>query len=344
MEQKKTPSIYQKRDGKWYCTLWGKQRYLGKTIDIARERLKEILEAKEEPQRNEAIGDLSEAYLASLANNQSPDTIRTKAGTYRAFIEFVGRRTSVRAITPETIERYKQRCFARRLKRQTVRSKLLNLSALFEYAVRKKLVKTNPVRSVSRIDAPADPNPDYLTEDEEAKLLSLTEEQRYPWLWKRDRLLFLSMLHAGLRRKEAADFTWPDIDFDRRILVVRNGKGGKHRLVGLSDTLYEALRDFYTNERKSDTAVLTTISGRALSRESLWHIAKKYIARLNHHYRGRGRFSLHSLRATFATRLCERGTSTRVVQSLLGHSDPRTTMRYAAVSETALIEAARRLG
>jgi len=111
MEQKKTPSIYQKKDGNWYCTLWGKQRYLGKNLDLAREKLEEVLEANQQPQHNEAIGDLSEAYLASLANNQSPDTIRTKAGTYRAFLDFVGRRTSVRAITEETIERYKQRCF-----------------------------------------------------------------------------------------------------------------------------------------------------------------------------------------------------------------------------------------
>ena len=44
------------------------------------------------------------------------------------------------------------------------------------------LVKTNPVRQVPRVRASVDPSPDYLTEQEEAKLFTLKEDQRYPWL------------------------------------------------------------------------------------------------------------------------------------------------------------------
>ena len=243
-----------------------------------------------------------------------------------------------------TVERYKQHGFAQGLKRQTVRSRLLNLSALFEHAVKLGLVKTNPVRQVPRVKASVDPSPDYLNEDEEAKLLALTDDQRYPWLKKRDRLIFILMLHAGLRRIEAAQLTWPDIDLHRRLLVVRNGKGAKHRIVGISERLAEALLDCWNNWKKSDLFVITTLSGEKISRDSLTHVARKYVKLLNHHYQGKRRFSLHSLRATFATRLCERGVSTRIVQSLLGHADPRTTMRYAAVSEVAALEAVKKLG
>ncbi len=100
------PALYQKRDGKWYCTLWGRQRYLGKDLEVAREKLKGLLEGKEEKQVG-TVGEFAEVYLASLQNNQSLDTIRTKEVTYRSFREFVGEKTRMGGITAETIERYK---------------------------------------------------------------------------------------------------------------------------------------------------------------------------------------------------------------------------------------------
>ncbi len=39
MEARKTPALYKKRDGKLYCTLWGRQRYLGKDFEVARGKL-----------------------------------------------------------------------------------------------------------------------------------------------------------------------------------------------------------------------------------------------------------------------------------------------------------------
>jgi len=91
VEAKKTPALYQKRDGKWYCTLWGRQRYLGRNLEVAREKLKGLLAGKEEKKHAETVGEFAEAYLVSLQNNQSPDTIRTKAVTYRSFREFLAR-------------------------------------------------------------------------------------------------------------------------------------------------------------------------------------------------------------------------------------------------------------
>ncbi|MBI4583672.1 MAG: hypothetical protein HY717_06590 [Planctomycetes bacterium] len=106
MEARKMPALYQKTDGKWYCTLWGRLRYLGKDLEVARKKLKGFLEGKEERQV-ETVGKFAEAYLASLMNDQSRDTIRTKGVTYRSFREFVGERTRIGGITAETIERYK---------------------------------------------------------------------------------------------------------------------------------------------------------------------------------------------------------------------------------------------
>ena len=71
--------------------------------------------APEQPM--ETLGEFAEAYIECLKNHQLPDTIRTKGVTYRDFLEFVGERTSIRGVTAETIERYKQHGFAQDLKR-----------------------------------------------------------------------------------------------------------------------------------------------------------------------------------------------------------------------------------
>jgi integrase/recombinase XerC len=279
-----------------------------------------------------------ESYLDSLVNNQSPDTIQNKRSTYKQFVEFVEPDTLISDISPAVIEGYKQYALSRN-KRPTVRTNLVRLSALFQYAVKTGSISTNPVREVPAIRLPNDPDPDHLTEEEVEKLLELTQKARSRWIRPRDRLIFLLMLHAGLRRIEVCNLTWSDVDLDRRLIVLRKTKGQKPRLIGISETLCEALQDFWENWKLSDEYVITNRSGGQLSRPALGKLAGKYVDKLNHHYKGEKCFHLHSLRATFATTLAGRGVGTRVIQGLLGHSDPRTVLRYAAYTEKMAVEA-----
>ncbi len=335
----KKPKAYQKGDGNWYCTLNGKQHYLGTNPLRAQQRLDEIMAGRtQRPIAGPALADVVELYLHSLANNQSPDTITGKRIAYNGFLEFVGQDTAIAGVTSDTIEQFKQAELLRN-SRVSVCSKLNRLSALFEYAVGVGCITENPVRGVAAIKQTADPDPDHLTDEEVETLLSLTGEQRYPWLRHRDKLVFMLMLYGGLRRIEVSNLKWSDLNLDRRLIVLRTTKGMKPRMVGISESLAEVLREHQAKWKKNDEYVVTNRSGGQLSREGLSHLAMKYVDRLGHHYRGRRRFSLHSLRATFATRLAGKGVGTRVIQGLLGHSDPRTTMRYAAYTEKMAVEA-----
>jgi integrase/recombinase XerD len=147
------------------------------------------------------------------------------------------------------------------------------------------------------------------------------------------------MLHAGLRRIEVSNLRWSDIDLQRRLIILRTTKGQKPRVIGINETLREALEDCQENWKENEEYVITNRKGRKMSRESLTTMAKRYLDKLNHSYLGKKRFSLHSLRATFATQLASKGVGTRVIQGLLGHSDPRTTMRYAAYTEKMAVDA-----
>jgi integrase len=336
--ERKLPSLYRKADQNFYFTFKGRQYYAGSTQEAANRKLLEIVETGNSSGPH-SIKDAIREYIDSIEGIQSPDSIQTKRRTYGRVFGQLPDVKSLFDITAQVLETYRAKLL-KTLKRQTVHATFIQLSAFLQHFVKKGILLQNPARNLTKLKLFADPSPDFLTEDEKRRLLALCAERRSPFTQKRDKLVFTLILNTGLRRIEVAQLRWSDIDLAKRVLVVRSGKGGKHRVIAINDTLFEALKGY---ERQGEF-VITTIHGVPITRHALSGIAERYLDELNHHYKGRKRFSLHSLRATFATSLCEKGVSTRVVQSLLGHSDPRTTMRYACASEAALVDAVGRLG
>lgn len=173
---------------------------------------------------------------------------------------------------------------------------------------------------------------------------------------------------TGMRLMEGVRLRVKDLDFDRRAIVIREGKGRKDRVVMLPDSLSSALKDQLARSRKLWAA------DRAAGRPGVWlpdALARKYprapeswawhwvfaapelsidprsgIKRRHHLYeqrvqRGLKRavekagihrpVSVHTLRHSFATHLLEAGYDIRTVQELLGHADVSTTMIYTHV-------------
>ncbi len=139
---------------------------------------------------------------------------------------------------------------------------------------------------------------------------------------------------AGLRASEVVHLAISDIDSERMVLRVEQGKGNKDRYAMLSPTLLDLLRAWY-RQAHSHRQILpggwlfpgqnpvNPMSTRQLSRA--FHIALK-AAEINK------RVSLHSLRHAFATHLLEQKEDIRVIQVLLGHKKLETTARYVQVA------------
>ncbi len=332
------PTPFQKNDGKWYCHYQGTQHYLG---NDPKEKIRKLV-AGESITNGERtlLSSVVEMCLDHVTPIQSPDSLYNKRRTYRRLIQDLGN-IPIRDLTIERLEKYRNALLKSR-KKSTVHSTFIQLSALLQFCAERKILPDNPCRKMPKLKIQEDAQPDFLTEDEIETLLDLCSELPVSdFIRERDRLIFLLMIHCGLRRIEVSNLRWSDVDFKRRILVVRNGKGGKDRLIALNDTIYEALTSC---TRLSEEFVVTGRAGNQLARSSMTRITAKYLDALDHRYKGKKRLTLHGLRATFATRLCEAGVSTRVVQGLLGHADPRTTMRYAAASEAACLDAVRKIG
>lgn len=139
------------------------------------------------------------------------------------------------------------------------------------------------------------------------------------------------MYGAGLRLSEALNLKPADIDSERMVLRVRQGKGNKDRYVPLSSTLLESLRAYYRScrpngkgewlfpNRTGKYPIHQTAVQRACRQAGL-------IAGLQK------RVTTHTLRHSYATSLLEMGVDLRTIQLVLGHSSLSTTAVYLHVA------------
>ena len=144
----------------------------------------------------------------------------------------------------------------------------------------------------------------------------------------RDRVILLTIYAAGLRVSEALHLKPGDIDSDRMLIHVRQGKGNRDRMVMLSPKLLEELRLYVRWARPHDWLFpgmdpIRPLHTRTLQRRCQLTAEQAGITK---------RVTPHTFRHSFATHLLDAGTDLRVIQTLLGHRSLTTTAVYTHVS------------
>ena len=120
-----------------------------------------------------------------------------------------------------------------------------------------------------------------------------------------------------------------DIDSERMLIRVRQGKGDKDRYVMLSPRLLATLREHWRlRPPRGPYLFPSPRPDQPLSRMAVFRVVREAARRAGL----RKRVNPHMLRHCFATHLLEAGTDIRVIQVLLGHRSLRTTLRYTQVS------------
>ncbi|CAI6087153.1 IS91 family transposase ISMno24 [Cohnella sp. JJ-181] len=144
---------------------------------------------------------------------------------------------------------------------------------------------------------------------------------------KHQALLFITY-SSGLRVGEVVRIRLQDFDYERRTLLVKQGKGRKDRLTVLSDSALEIVKR-YIRKEASDAWLFPGQKGAGhLTERSAQKVFEQALAVSGI----KKKVSIHALRHSFATHLLEGGIDLRYIQELLGHQSSRTTERYTHVS------------
>jgi len=135
---------------------------------------------------------------------------------------------------------------------------------------------------------------------------------------------------AGLRISETVRLKPADIDSQRMVIRVEQGKGQKDRYVMLSPKLLESLRNWWRVAKPKSWLFPGDIAGTHISKDAVEQACQKAQRRC----RIPKPITPHSLRHAFAVHLLESGTDVRTIQLLMGHRSLATTARYLRIATT----------
>ncbi|MEG2172178.1 MAG: site-specific tyrosine recombinase XerD [Desulfovibrionaceae bacterium] len=213
---------------------------------------------------------------------------------------------------------------------QSGRSLARHLSALrgfFAFALEEGWVRENPAVLLENPKLPS-MLPEVLSREEMEHVLSCPDV--HDRLGFRDRCMLELLYAAGLRVSEICTLRIGQVDMQRGLVRVF-GKGSKERMVPIHNLMCGLLDEYTRLWRPQftplDNSLFVNRSGRALSRQYVWKMIKKYVM-LAHIHRN---ISPHTFRHSFATHLLEGGADLRSVQLLLGHADISATEIYTHV-------------
>jgi integrase/recombinase XerD len=144
----------------------------------------------------------------------------------------------------------------------------------------------------------------------------------------KQKALFMVAYDAGLRLSEIIHLQLDDIDSDRMVIRVRQGKGKKDRYARLTPSLLKLLREYWAVYRPEALLFPGATPGKVYDLATPGQLLKKVCRKAGI----TKRVSMHTLRHSFATHLLEAGTSLRVIQQLLGHDKIQTTSLYTHIS------------
>lgn len=151
----------------------------------------------------------------------------------------------------------------------------------------------------------------------------------------KQKALFMVAYDSGLRLSEIINLRVEDLDSQRMVIRIREGKGKKDRYARLTPGLLKLLREYWQAYRPKTLLFPGATPDKPYDLATPGQLLKKVCRKAGI----TKRVSMHTLRHTFATHLLEAGTNLRVIQQLLGHERIQTTCVYTHISLKELREA-----
>lgn len=216
------------------------------------------------------------------------------------------------------------------LSKKTQNYYLIALRAFLKYLARQE-IKSLPAERIE-LAKTSQRSLDLITEEELTRLRNAPNSTDLKGL--RDKAILELLFSTGLRVSELCSLT-SDMDLSSDELSIR-GKGGKIRVVFISDTAKRCVKA-YLSARKDMNDALFVHVGKEVKKKEANPLTKRTVERIIRQYAIKAGISKkvtpHTMRHLFATDLLSNGADLRSVQALLGHSSIITTQIYTHVTD-----------
>lgn len=221
---------------------------------------------------------------------------------------------------------------------RTIVSYEQNVRVFLDWLVRERVLLASPFAAIS-LSHPRRRLPQNVLTEEDVLSLFAASDLRTD-VGRRDRAVLEVLYATALRRAELVALDVADLDLAEGTVLVRNGKGGRSRIVPLGEPATHVLVDYLRKTRgrwlrqRGTTALFLAATGRRISKATIGMIVRQAAktAELD------GRITPHSLRHAMATHMLRAGADVRHVQELLGHADITTTEIYTHVAVKDLLD------
>lgn len=269
----------------------------------------------------------------------SDDTVRTRRVAIRRFIAWCAERalSAPGEITKPILERYQRHLYYHRKadgRPMTLGSQhacLAPLKTFFKWLTKENHIPYNPASELTLPQAPKHLPRVILSVEEVEAILREAEPKSAPGL--RDRAMLETLYSCGLRRMELPHLTLYDIDLKRRLVIVREGKGRRDRVIPIGERAAAWVEKYLLEARPqlmiaAHEALFLTDYGEPVTPEYVAERVRRYMAFAGIEKPG----ACHLFRHACATHMLENGADTRFIQALLGHASLATTQIYTRVS------------
>jgi len=283
----------------------------------------------------------------------SPRTLESYRSHLDRFLDYLESETDiadVTAVTPEILHSYQMHLYAwvgekgRGLSLATQAARLSAVRSFFRFLVRTDVLRYDPAAGIELPRRRKVLPRSMLSKKEMGGLLAAASE-RTP-LGLRDRAMIEVLYSTGMRNAELRALGVGDLDLERGLVRISQGKNGRDRVVPLGNAACISVRQYLTAARPKllphmgnvEPTLFISKNGRPLLALGVIYPIRKYArqAGIDHVV------TPHSLRHTFATHLLQGRADIRHIQAMLGHASVATTQLYTRVEVTDLKEVHRR--
>jgi integrase/recombinase XerC len=273
-------------------------------------------------------------FLRALqGQNYSPKTLRAYGDDLHQFLAWV-EKNRVDWDTPTRfgrvdIEGFMQYLAAQRMTGVTRVRKLAAIRKFFTFLEENSILAANPAHTVKGARR-EEKEPNILYKEQYKALLYEASDNI------RDYAIIQTFLQTGIRLSELAHLRVDEVDFEHRLLTVRQGKGKKDRQIPLVDDAVKALRNYmrYRNTQLilDDEIFFLAKNGTSLNVSTVKYTVAKYVKKAGI----RKKTGVHTLRHTFGAHKADKNMSLATLQELMGHKKKETTLKYIHLAKTNL--------